>query len=145
MKKPLLVPLLLTVAILTSGFSVKEWRSSLNDSIRVEAEKSFSALFNRKVTIESAGGIIVGQIELKEMKIPELGRAEKVILNYNPIKYAFAKGDMVPALTKITVVNGDFEVIRDRRGRLSVLSLPGQRKRSGRPARLPRPPGPQAL
>ena len=123
MKKPLLIPLLIAVTVFTSGFSVKEWRSSLYDSVKVEAEKSFSALFNRKVTIESAGGIIVGQIELKEMKIPELGRAEKVVLNYNPIKYAFAKGDMVPALTKITVVNGDFEVVRDRRGRLNVLSL----------------------
>ncbi len=123
MKKPLLISLLLAAAVFTSGFSIKEWRSSLYDSIRIEAEKNFSALFNRKVTIESAGGIVVGQIELKGVTFPGLGRASKVFLNYNPVKYAFAKGDMVPALTKITVVEGNFEVIRDNRGRLSVLSL----------------------
>ncbi|MDD5594363.1 MAG: hypothetical protein PHG97_06465, partial [Candidatus Margulisbacteria bacterium] len=122
MKKFAPLILLLTVVLFSSGFSLKEWRSSLYDSIKKQAEGEFSALFQRRVAIESAGGLIIGRIDLNNFTVPGIGRADQVILTYNPIKYAFAKGDMVPALTKITVVNGDFRIERDRRGNFEILS-----------------------
>jgi autotransporter translocation and assembly factor TamB len=122
MKKIVPAFLLLCLILFTSGFSLKEWRTSLYDSVKSQAESNFSALFNRHVSIASAGGLIVGRIELNNMTIPGLGRAEKVVLTYNPITYAFAKGDMVPALTKITVINGSFKIERDKNGVFTILS-----------------------
>lgn len=115
--------LLLFVVIFSSGFSFRDWKDSLNNQVKAEAEKSFSDLFHRKVTIQSAGGRIIGQIDLHQMSVPGLGRAEKVILSYNPIKYAWARGDMVPALSKITVVNGNIQVERAVSGEWNILSI----------------------
>lgn len=123
MKKLPPVLLLLSILLFTSGFSVKEWRASLYDSIKTEAQKSFSALLGRPVVIESAGGIVVGQIELRGVTFTGFGHAARVVLNFNPLKYAIAKGDIIPALTKITISDGDFDVVRDRLGRWEVLSL----------------------
>ena len=115
--------LLLLFSPAAQAFSVKEWSASLYGSIKAEAEKSFSASFNRPVKIERAGGIVIGRIELYGMTIPGLGRADQVTLSYNPIEYALAKGDMIKALTRITVTGGDFHVVRDKRGKWNILSL----------------------
>ncbi|MFA4844126.1 MAG: translocation/assembly module TamB domain-containing protein [Candidatus Margulisiibacteriota bacterium] len=136
MKRAGLLSLLLVLVGLTCGFSVKDWGRSVYDGIKTEAEKSFSAMFNTPVKIESAGGIIVGRIELNGVTISGLGRAEQIVLTYNPLKYAFYKGDMVPALTKLTVVNGNFKIVRDRHGNLSLSSLlpAGDKKEPAAPA-----------
>lgn len=123
MKRAGLVVLLLTLVGLTCGFSLRGWGRPIYDGIKGEAEKSFSAMFNAPVKIESAGGIIIGRIELNGVTISGLGRAEQIILTYNPLKYAFKKGDMVPALTKLTVVNGNFKIGRDRQGGLNLSAL----------------------
>ncbi|MCU0640846.1 MAG: translocation/assembly module TamB domain-containing protein [Candidatus Margulisbacteria bacterium] len=130
--------LLLLIFLVTPcawGFSVKEWSASLYSSVRQEAEKSFSALLGKPVTIERAGGVLVGQIDLYGVTFPGLGRAEKVILTYNPLEYALNKGDMVKALTKITVDQATVRIERDRRGRWNVLSLlaPDSKQESGPP------------
>ena len=122
MKKFLPAALLLGVVLFTSGFSLRDWGATLYDQIKRQAEGEFSALFNRRVTIERAGGIVIGQIDLINFQVAGLGRANKVSLTYNPVKYALAKGDMAPALTKITVVNGDFTVERDSRGDFPLLA-----------------------
>jgi hypothetical protein len=121
MRRPAAVLLLLGLVLFTCGFSLKEWRSSVYDSIKAQAENNFSGLFHRPVSIESAGGWLVGRIELNNMAVPGLGRAEKVVLTYNPLTYALAKGDMIPALTKITVINGNFSIERDRSGAFVIL------------------------
>lgn len=115
--------ILLTLAFYASAFSLKEWRASLYRQIETEAEKSFSQIFQRPVSIQRAGGIVAGQIELYSVTVPGVGRAEKVILDFNPLKYLYKKGDMVPALNKITVVNGSFSIERDRQGRFNLASL----------------------
>jgi hypothetical protein len=127
--------LLILVASSAWGFSVKEWSASLYDTIKVEAEKSFSASFNQPVKIERAGGMILGRIDLYGMTIPGLGRAERVTLSYNPLEYALAKGDMIKALTRITISGGNFQVIRDKRGKWNVLALlpPADKGPSGPP------------
>jgi hypothetical protein len=113
---------LVLASVFTSGFSLKEWRSSLYDTVKQQAEGQFSLLFNRSVTIESAGGLIVGEIDLINFFVPGIGRSDRVRLTYNPLKYAFAKGDMVQALYKITVINGNFKVERNGKGEFTILS-----------------------
>ncbi|MBN3032550.1 MAG: translocation/assembly module TamB domain-containing protein [Candidatus Saganbacteria bacterium] len=113
---------LLAVILFASGFSLKEWRSSLYDTVRTQAVGSFSSLFNRSVSIESASGPLVGRIELNQVTIAGLGRADKIVLNYNPVRLALAKGDMVAALTRITVVGGFFRIERDREGNFPALA-----------------------
>jgi len=132
MKKLPLVLLLLIVSLFASAFSVKEWKGALYDRIKSDAEKSFSDLFQRHVTIQSAGGIIVGQIILKEVSIPEIGRVPKLILSFNPLKFVYTKGDIVASLTKITLVDGELKLERNKADRWNVLSL------------LPKPSAPKA-
>lgn len=115
--------LLLALLLLTSGFSLNEWRASMYQGIKQQAADQFSVLFGRRVTIESSGGVIVGQIELNGFTVPGIGRAAKVVLSFNPVKYALARGDMVQALTAISVVNGDFRILRDRTGKWEILNL----------------------
>ncbi|MFH1386712.1 MAG: DUF748 domain-containing protein [bacterium] len=128
MKKLSLVLFLLVITFLTSAFSIKDWSASIYNGIKGEAEKSFSALFNRQVTINSSGGIIVGKIDLFGVDIPGIGHASKVVLNYNVVKFLANKGDMLPALSKITVVDGVINVTRDRQGDWNFLSIIKQEK-----------------
>lgn len=120
-KKSFYLLLLLVLCFFTSAFSLKDWSAGLYNSVKGEAEKSFSSLFNRQVTIGGSGGIIVGKIDLFDVNVPGIGRAAKVVLNYNVIKYLANKGDMVPALDKITVVDGDLAIARDKQGEWNFL------------------------
>jgi autotransporter translocation and assembly factor TamB len=122
-KRALAIVLILLLGTAAWAFSFGEWKSSLNDQVKAEATKSFSALFGHPVTIGGAGGRIVGQIILKNVTFPRLGHADSIVLDYSVIKYAWAKGDILPALSRITVVGGDFTVSRDRQGEWNVLSL----------------------
>ena len=105
------------------GFSLKDWKDSLDTSIRSQAEQSFSDLFKKKVTIKEAGGIVVGQIVLKNVTIEDLGEVEKVVLTFNPVQYAIDKGDIIPSLIKISVINGKLAIARNRSGRWNIDAL----------------------
>ncbi|MDD4179024.1 MAG: DUF748 domain-containing protein, partial [Candidatus Margulisbacteria bacterium] len=123
MRKALLFVLLLFSCSAVFGFSLKEWRQSAYDQVKAEAEKSFSAMMGRPVTIESAGGILIGEIELRGVNFPGFGRAEKVILYYNPLKYAYTKGDIVSSLATIKLINGRFSIVRNEMGKIDLLTL----------------------
>ncbi|HVN67332.1 MAG TPA: hypothetical protein VMT55_03095, partial [Candidatus Sulfotelmatobacter sp.] len=122
-KRALTIILILLLGTVAHAFSLREWKSSLNDQVKAEAARSFSALFGHPVTIGSAGGRIVGQIVLKDITFPRLGHADSIVLDFSVIKFAWAKGDILPALSRITVVGGNFAVSRDRRGQWNVLTL----------------------
>ena len=136
MKKALIFFLLIITASFSFAFSPQEWKDSLDQSIKADAEKNFSDLFKHKVTIRSAGGIIVGQIILEDVYFPEIGRAPRIILSFNPVKYLYKNRDIIPALTKITVENGEFDVIRDKKNRWNILSI-FQEDKSGKAAPPP--------
>ncbi|MGB9613749.1 MAG: DUF748 domain-containing protein, partial [Candidatus Margulisiibacteriota bacterium] len=100
----------------TFAFSFTKWKDTLYQGIKNEAEKSFSELFQQKVSIKKVGGILIGQIVLEEINLPSLGQLPKVVLTFNPFKYAYYRGDIIPALTKITVFNGKIKVARGQAG-----------------------------
>ncbi|MFA6170208.1 MAG: DUF748 domain-containing protein [Candidatus Margulisiibacteriota bacterium] len=115
------------------GFSLQDWKNSLDMSIRSQAEQSFSDLFKKKVTIKEAGGIVVGQIVLKKVTIEDIGEVEKVVLTFNPVQYAISKGDIIPSLIKISVSNGKLSLSRNRAGRWNIDALLPKAKNSAPP------------
>jgi hypothetical protein len=122
-KSFLILFLIWLTATIASAFSIGEWKDSVYGGIKTEAEKSFSAMFGHKVTIKAAGGILLGQIDLKDVTVPDLGRASNVALIFNPLKFAYTKGNMLAALTRIVISKGDFKVVRDVNNNWNVLSL----------------------
>ena len=103
MKKSVLILLIFISWLFASAFSATGWKDSLYQQIKQEAEKSFSQLFQKKVSIGAAGGRVIGQIVLKDFSVPDLGRAPKVTLSFNPLKYAYTKGDIISSLSQITI------------------------------------------
>lgn len=123
-----ILPLLL-VALLTSSFSLnatmvalKDWKDSVYDQIKTEARKGLKDLFKREVYIGRVGGIIAGQIILKEVVVPEIGRAKKIYINFNPVKFMYKK-DIIPAISKVTIEDGEFRVERNKKDQWNVLTL----------------------
>lgn len=127
MRKSLLLISLLLVIIFTSAFSVGEWRDSIYDQIRTETVKALRDQFKREITVGSVDGRIVGQVVFHDVNIHDFATAKKVYINYSLIKFAYKK-DIVPAITKITIEDGDFKVRRDRNDQLNVLNILPQEK-----------------
>ncbi|MBU0629320.1 MAG: hypothetical protein KKC80_00180 [Candidatus Margulisbacteria bacterium] len=118
----LIILSLLTCSTL-HAFSLQDWKNSIDLSIRDQAEKSFAELFKTKVSIREAGGIVVGQIILKGVSIKDIGEIEKVVLTFNPITFAINKGDILPSLTKLSVINGKIRIARDPSGKWNLDPL----------------------
>jgi len=137
MKKILFTLTLLLFCSVAGAISITDVTLPLYDSIKAQAETNFSDLIRKKVTIEQASGIVVGQIELSGVNFPGFGRAEKVILKFNPLKYLAKKGDIVPALREIVIVNADLTLKRNQSGQwnFSYLLAPSP----GQPATTPPP------
>src|SRR3989339_1107348 len=118
-----------------SAFSVREWKDSIYGNIKAEAEKGFSDLARQKVSIGSAGGLIVGVITLNRVKFPGLGEADQIILYYNPVKFALNKGDIISSLTSVAIRGGDLKIVRGKDDRWNFMSLVPSNEPGG-------PPGP---
>jgi len=111
------------VFLFSSGFSFSDAIDPLYQNVREQATKSFQDLFSGKVTIEKAGGILVGSIDLLNVKIGEDLVADKVVIIYDPVKYLLNKTDIVPAITTIEIYNGKGKIIRNKKGVLNALSF----------------------
>jgi hypothetical protein len=135
MKKVLLLISLLCVVVFTSAFSVVEWRDSIYQQIKTETIKALKDNLKKDVSIGKVEGRIVGQVVFHDVIIPGFAKAKKIYVNYGLIKFAY-KRDVIPAISKITIVGGDFEVRRDRSDRLNVLHLLPE----GEPGGPPPPP-----
>lgn len=134
MKKFLLLACLFLVVIFSSAFSLTDWRSSIYEQIKTETIKGIKDNFRTNVRIGKVTGIIAGQIVFEDVVIPKYARAKKIYINYNLIKFALYK-DIVPAISKITIEDGEFDVVRDRADHINILSLIPQAEPGG-----PKPP-----
>ena len=122
MKKASLLFSLALILIFTSAFSLKEWQTSLYETIKTETIKGIKANFKTDISIGKAEGLVVGQVVFKNVVIPGFAQAKKVYVNYSPVKFAYHK-DVVPAISKITIVDGEFKITRDKRNQFNVFSL----------------------
>ncbi len=125
MKKVITIFILLASAFFISGFTFSSMVSPLTgpvyQNIKEQAVASFSGMFSGKVTIGSAGGVVIGQIVLRDVRIGSDIRAQKIVIDFNPIEYAKAKGDVVPAITTIRVIGGKANIIRKKNGDINAL------------------------
>jgi hypothetical protein len=122
MNKRLIIPGLFLIVIITSAFSFEKWRDSIYEQIRTETIKGLEDSFKTEVSVGEVGGIIAGQVVFHDVVIPDFARAKQVYINFNPVKFAYKK-DIVPAITTITIVEGEFEVVRDRSNQLNAVNL----------------------
>ncbi|MFA6432126.1 MAG: hypothetical protein WCV91_07100, partial [Candidatus Margulisiibacteriota bacterium] len=124
MKKTFLIfsILLCLLPAISLASPISDLKNSIYGQVRQNAIDSFSALFNRKVTIERAEGRLIGQIDFINFTIPGIGTIKKMTLNYNPIIMLETKGDIVPALYEIVVEDGKFDIIRNNQGKINLLS-----------------------
>ncbi|MBU0671836.1 MAG: translocation/assembly module TamB domain-containing protein, partial [Candidatus Margulisbacteria bacterium] len=130
MKKKFLLLVLALVVITTSAFSLKEWQESIYQQIKTETIKGLKDAFNTDISVGKVEGLLVGQVVFEDVVIPKIAKIKKIYVNYNLIKFA-AYQDIVPAISKITIVNGEFEVIRSQDDQLNVLSLLPQENPGG--------------
>jgi hypothetical protein len=115
--------LLLVVILFCCAFSFSDLTDPLYEGVRQQALASFRDLFAEEVKIEKAGGILLGQIVLQGVTIgPDLS-AEKVTIDVNPVKFLMNRGDVVPAISIIKVVNGQARIVRNKQGRLNALNF----------------------
>jgi TamB, inner membrane protein subunit of TAM complex len=130
MKKFSVLFLLPFVIIFTCAFSAGEWKDSVDEQIRTETVKALKAAFNKKVTIGSVSGRLVGQVVFNDVVIPGIADVKKIYINYSLIKFAYKK-DILPAITKIIIADGTISLLRDASGNLNVLSLVPQGNAGG--------------
>jgi len=88
-------------------------------------------LFGREISIESVSGTIVNQIELNNVAIARgkklsegtIIKAKQIVINYNPFKLATSRGNIVPAISKITIIEPDIIVERSADDRWNMAEL----------------------
>lgn len=122
-KKLSILVLLASVSFFLSGFSFKDLAAPIYENVREQALNSFKDLFRRDVKIREAGGRLLGQIVLKGVEISPDLKAEIIKINFDPIKYAQNKGDIVPAITSLEIEKGDAKIVRDAKNNINLVEL----------------------
>ena len=122
MKKLAILFALLLATVFTSAFSVKDWQEDIYHQIRTETIKGLEDAFNADVTIGKTEGLLVGQVLFHDVVVPGFARVPRIYVNYNLATFAL-KRDIVPAITKITIEDGEFEVRREKDGQISAANL----------------------
>jgi len=122
MRRTALFTGLLLVVLFSCAFSVKEWQESIYHQIKSETIKGLEDAFRAKVSVGKVEGILVGQVLFHDVVVPDFARVKKIYVNYNLATFAL-KRDIVPAITQITFVEGEFEVKRKPGDRISAIEL----------------------
>ncbi|OGB88143.1 hypothetical protein A3H38_02725 [candidate division WOR-1 bacterium RIFCSPLOWO2_02_FULL_46_20] len=122
MKKIALLFGLITLSLFSSAFSPADWRDSVYGKIKSETVKGLEQAFKTKVKIGKTEGIIVGQIVFHDVVVPNFAHAKKIYVNFNPVEFAYKK-DVVPAISRITIEEAEFAIIRDKDNKINVLNF----------------------
>ncbi|MFC1568200.1 translocation/assembly module TamB domain-containing protein [Candidatus Margulisiibacteriota bacterium] len=113
---------LFLVVIISSAFSFDKWRDAIYEQVRTETVKGLEDSFKTKVSVSRVDGLLAGQVVFHDVVIPGFAQAKRVYITFNPVTFALKK-DIVPAITTITIVDGDFEVVRNRSDQISAVNL----------------------
>ncbi len=122
MRRIALLTGLLFVVLFSCAFSVKEWQESIYHQIKSETIKGLEDAFRAKVSVGKVEGILVGQVLFHDVVVPDFARVKKIYVNYNLATFALRR-DIVPAITTITFIDGEFEVKRKPGDRISAVEL----------------------
>ncbi|NQT28931.1 MAG: DUF748 domain-containing protein [Candidatus Saganbacteria bacterium] len=122
MKKKLVLFCLCLAIIFSSAFSISKWTDSVYTKIKDQTIMGLKEAFNVNIEIGGVGGIVAGQVVFYDVVIPDFVQAKKIYVNFNLLELAWDR-NIVPAISKITIVDGEFKVLRDSSSQLNVLSL----------------------
>src|SRR3989339_90282 len=92
-------------------------------NIKEQTTKGLEASFNRKVKIKKISGRIIGAVLLEGVSIGDEVHLESLKVEFNPIKFIANKGNIVPAITKLTVQKGRLYILRDKKGRFVISDI----------------------
>ncbi|MFH1709736.1 MAG: hypothetical protein ABH860_01530 [bacterium] len=121
---------LLLLVVFASGWSPANMVPAFNN-LKANITTQLNELFDREISVESISGTFINQIELnnvsiaKEKKLSEgsVIKAKKIIINYNPFKLVAAGGNIVPAISKIVIIEPEVLVERSSRDEWNMASL----------------------
>ncbi len=124
MRRLFFATILLVVFVSTSfAFSLEEWRNSIYDQIKIETLRQLKDMTQRDITVGKVSGVVVGQVVFDEVTIPDFAFAKKVTVNFNPVQYLIHRGDVVPAITKIVIEDGEFLIERNSKDKWNFNGL----------------------
>jgi len=127
MKKIILLFLLVIFAAGWSPVDMVPAFKNLKSDITVQ----LNDIFDREISVESISGTLINQIELNNVKIARekklsggsIINAKKIIINYNPFKLAASSGNIVPAISKIVIIEPEVLVERSIRDEWNMAGL----------------------
>ncbi len=122
MRKFFILLCLFLIVVFNCGFSLTQWTDSVYEQIKNETIKGLKDSFKQDVKVGSVSGLIVGQVVFHDVTIPNFAQAKKIYVNYDLVKF-FIHKNIVPAITKITIVDGNFTIIRDYGGQINAVNL----------------------
>lgn len=122
MKKAPLLFFLSIVVVFSSAFSLGAWKDSVYELIKAETVKGLKANLNWEVSAASVEGPIVGQVVFRDVKIGDFAAAHKVTVEYRLLSFIWRR-DIVPAISRITVEEGNFRAQREAGKEWNVFSL----------------------
>lgn len=142
MKKAILLFLLV---IFASGWSPVEMIPAFKN-LKADITGQLTEIFDREISVESVSGTLINQIELnnvsiaKEKKLSEgsIIKAKKIVINFNPLKLAAAKGNIAAAISKIAIMEPEILVERSIHDEWNMAGLipKGKPLKGGQPKPL---------
>ncbi|MBI5701130.1 translocation/assembly module TamB domain-containing protein [Candidatus Saganbacteria bacterium] len=127
------MPILLFFLCFSSSAKAVPIVDSIYENIRQQALISLQGTFNRPIKIKSTGGRIIGKIILNDVSIGRDLNFERFVIEFDPIKYAANRGNIDPAISKIILVNGKADILRDASGKISIVDILKTGKEGGPP------------
>ncbi len=105
--------------------------ANIYDAVHEKVIKQASQMLGREITIEKVDGMLVNQVTLHGVKIARhkkikdgvMASAEKMVVQYNPLKILINKGDVIPAISHLSIYGLDVSVERYKNGHLNVEEL----------------------
>jgi len=122
--------LLFLLVIFASGWSPINMIPAFKN-LKSDITTQLNGIFDREISVESVSGTLINQIELnnvniaKEKKLSEgsIIKAKKIIINYNPFKLAASNGNIIPAISKIVIIEPEILVERSIRDEWNMAGL----------------------
>jgi hypothetical protein len=122
--------LLFLLVIFAAGWSPMDMVPAFKN-LKADITVQLNDIFDREISVESISGTLINQIELNNVKIARekklsggtIIKAKKIVINYNPFKLAASSGNIVPAISKIVIIEPEILVERSIRDEWNMAGL----------------------
>jgi len=113
-----------------AGWSPVDMLPAFKD-LKTNITAQLNETFDREISVESVSGNVINQIELNNVDIAKakklsegsIIKAKKIIINYNPFKLAASNGNIIPAISKIVIIEPEILVERSAHDEWNMAGL----------------------